>query len=454
MPKQKKTKKQRAVDFDTLKQINLHAAGLDIGAAEIWACVPPNRDEQSVKCFKTFTVDLHALADWLQACGIKTVAMESTGVYWVPIYEILDERGFDLKLVNAQHLKRVPGRKSDVQDCQWVQQLHTYGLLQGSFHPEPHIRTMRAYARQRTTLLQCRGQHIQHMQKALHLMNIQLTNVISDITGQTGLKIIRAIIAGERDPHKLTKFRNTRCRKSEKDIAKALDGHYQPEHIFALQQALELYDTFTDKIKACETQLLDTYQTAQPQVDLNQQPLPPPRRSTRDTGNCPDYDLRRYLYQLSGVDLTQIDGVNTLTAQTVITEVGFNMRAWPTVKHFTSWLGLAPYQDISGGRVLKTRTKRSNNRANTALRMAAQGLAHSQSPLGHYYRRLRARHGPAKAITATAHKLARIIYHMLKHQQPFDPHKLERNQQQLQQRRLKQLRKQAQHFGFKLVETT
>ena len=266
MSKRKQAKQQKVVDLDSLKQINLHAAGLDIGAAEIWACVPQGRDDQSVKCFKTFTADLHALADWLQACGIKTVAMESTGVYWIPIYEILEKRGIDLKLVNAQHLKRVPGRKSDIQDCQWIQQLHTYGLLQGSFQPEPHIRAMRAYTRQRTTLVQCRNQHIQHMQKALHLMNIQLTNVISDISGQTGLKIIRAIIASERDPHKLAKLRNSRCRKSETDIAKALDGHYLPEHIFALQQALELYDIFTDKIKACENQLLEPTKPLNPRL--------------------------------------------------------------------------------------------------------------------------------------------------------------------------------------------
>jgi transposase len=454
MSKRKQAKQQKVVDLDSLKQINLHAAGLDIGDAEIWACVPSDRTQQPVRCFKTFTVDLHTLADWLSECNINTVAMESTGIYWIPIYEILDDRGFEVKLVNAHHLKNVPGRKSDVQDCQWIQQLHTFGLLRGSFHPDEQMRSLRAYTRHRANLIQCRSQHIQHMQKALQLMNLKLTKVISDITGQTGLKIIRAIVAGEHNPIRLAKFRNSRCRKSETEIAKSLNGNYKPEHLFALQQALEAYDFYTRQIQACDQQLQDNYQAAKPQLDLKQHPLPPARRTARDSNNCPDFDLRRYLFQLTGVDLTQIDGINTLTAQTVLTEIGLDMTKWPSVKHFTSWLTLCPYQDISGGKVLNSRTKPSNNRAAAALRMAAQALAHSHSPLGDYYRLMRARHGPAKAITATAHKLARIIYHMLKHRQPFDPHRLQRNQRQLQQRRLKRLKRQAKQLGFKLVETT
>lgn len=454
MNKRKQAKQPKNVDFDSLKQINLHAAGLDIGAAEIWACVPQGRDEQTVKCFKTFTVDLHALADWLTQCGIKTVAMESTGIYWIPIYEILDDRGFEVKLVNAHHLKNVPGRKTDVQDCRWIQQLHTFGLLRGSFHPDELIRTLRAYTRHRANLIQCRTRHIQHMQKALQLMNLKLTNVISDITGQTGLKIIRAIVAGQHDPDRLAKFRNNRCRNSETEIAKSLEGNYRPEHLFNLQQALEAYDFYTHQIQACDQQLEDTYLAAQPQLDLAQHPLPPARRTARDSDNCPDYDLRRYLYHLSGVDLTQIDGINVITAQTILAEIGSDMTKWPTVKHFTSWLALCPHQDISGGKVLKSRTKPSKNRANNALRMAAQALTHSHSPLGDYYRLMRTRHGPAKAITAAAHKLARIIYHMLKFQQPFDPDRLQRNQQQLQQRRLKRLKRQAKQLGMNLVPST
>lgn len=450
MSSEKSSTKKQLPEFDSLAQINLNAAGLDIGDTEIWVCVPPDRAEQPVRGFKTFTADLYALADWLRECGIDTVAMESTGIYWIPIYEILDERGFEVNLVNAHHLKNVPGRKSDVQDCQWVQQLHTFGLLRGSFHPDEQMRTVRAYTRQRATLIEGRAQHIQHMQKALQLMNLKLTHVISDITGQTGLTIIRAIVAGQHDPHQLAKFRNPHCRKSEAEIAKSLEGNYRAEHLFALQQALELYDFYTQQIQACDAHLEANYQAVKPQFDLAHQPLPPARRTSRDK-NSPTFDLRLYLYQMTGVDLTQIDGINVLTAQTVLAEIGLDMSKWPSVKHFTSWLGLCPYQDVSGGKVLKSRTKPSKNRATTALRMAAQALSHSHSPLGNYYRLMRARHGPAKAITAAAHKLARIIYHLLKYRQPFDPNQLEHNQQQLQQRRLKRLKRQAAQLGLELV---
>ena len=453
MSKQKSSSVEQLSQFENLAQINLNAAGLDIGDTEIWVCVPSDRAEQPVRCFNTFTADLHTLADWLTQAGIETVAMESTGIYWIPLYEILDARGFEVNLVNAHHLKNVPGRKSDVQDCQWIQQLHTFGLLRGSFHPAEHMRAVRAYTRHRTTLIQGRSQHIQHMQKALQLMNLKLTNVISDITGQTGLTIIRAIVAGERDPHQLAKFRNSHCRKSETEIAKALEGNYRPEHLFALQQALELYDFYTLQIQTCDAHLEANYQALKPHFDLAQHPLPPARRTSRDK-NAPAFDLRLYLYQMTGVDLTQIDGVNALTAQAVLSEIGLDMTKWPTVKHFTSWLGLCPYQDISGGKVLKSRTKPSKNRATTALRIAAQSLTHSQSALGDYYRLMRTRHGPAKAITATAHKLARIIYHMLKYRQPFDPDHLERNQQQLQKRRLKRLKRQAAQLGLELIPTS
>ena len=453
MTKSKRSSKKQADALDNLPQINFNAAGLDIGDSEIWVCVPQDRAEQSVRCFKTFTADLHALADWLTECGITTVAMESTGIYWIPIYEILDDRGFEVNLVNAHHLKNVPGRKTDAEDCQWVQQLHTFGLLRGSFQPEEQIRTVRVYTRHRANLIQCRAQHIQHMQKALQLMNLKLTNVISDITGQTGLKIIRAIVAGEHNPDQLAKFRNNHCRKSEAEIAKSLNGNYRTEHIFALQQALELYDFYTHQIQVCDDQLEANYQVFKPQVDLDQQPLPSPRRTCRDK-NSPAFDLRLYLYQITGVDLTQIDGVNVLTAQTVLSEIGLDMSQWPTVKHFTSWLGLCPHPDISGGKVLKTRTKPSQNRANKALRMAAQALTHSKSALGDYYRMMRARHGPAQAITAAAHKLARIIYHMLKHRHPFDPDRLQQNQQQLKQRRLKRLKRLAAQLDMDIVPST
>lgn len=453
MSNQTPSSKKQMMVVDTLAQINLNAAGLDIGDSEIWACIPQDRAEQTVRCFNTFTVDLYTLADWLAGCGIETVAMESTGIYWIPVYEILIERGFEVKLVNAHHLKNVPGRKSDVQDCQWLQQLHTFGLLRGSFQPNEDIQAIRAYHRHRANLIRSRAQHIQHMQKALQLMNLKLTNVISDITGQTGLAILRLIVAGERDPQQLAKLRNTHCHKSEAEIAKSLQGNYKPEHLFALQQALELYDFYTQQIQTCDAQLETCYHSFQPQPNPTQPPLPPARCTTHDK-NSPSFDLRLYLYQMTGVDLTQVDGINALTAQTILAEIGLDMSKWPTVKHFTSWLGLSPFQDISGGKVLKSRTKPSQNRAATALRIAAQALTHCQSPLGDYYRLMRARHGPAKAITAAAHKLARIIYHMLKFRQPFDPNRLEHNQQLLQQRRLKRLQRQAAQLGLQLVPTS
>jgi transposase len=448
--KKGQAKPKKVVKLESLKQINLNAAGLDVGAAEIWACVPEDRAEPSVRPFKTFTPDLHALADWLQACDIDTVAMESTGIYWIPVYEILVERGFEVKLVNAHHIKNVPSRKSDVMDCQWVQQLHTYGLLRGSFRPDEQMRAVRTYTRHRAMLIQSRSQHIQHMQKALQQMNLQLTNVISDITGQTGLNIIRAIVAGERNPDILAQFRNSHCRQSQAEIAKALTGHYKEEHIFELQQALQLYDFYTAQMQACDVQLEAKYAAFKPQVDVTQHPLPPRKRPQRE-GNAPDFDLRTYLYRMTGVDLTQIDGINALTVQAVLAEIGLDLNPWPTVKHFTSWLGLCPHNAVSGGKRLNSRTKRTQNRANTALRMAAQSLSHSHSALGGYYRRQRARHGAPKAITATAHKLARIIYYMLKQRQPYRDPGEGYYEQQYQERLLKKLKRQAAELGWQLV---
>jgi transposase len=449
--KRKKDQKVKVTNWDQLEQINFNAAGLDIGAAEIWACVPPKRDDQPVRCFETFTVDLHALADWLETCGIETVAMESTGVYWIPIYEILEARGFEVNLINARHIKNVPNKKTDVLDCQWIQKLHTYGLLQASFRPAEQMCSLRAYLRQRDNLIRYRSGHIQHMQKALHQMNIQLTNVISDITGQTGMQIIRAIGAGEHEPVKLAQYRNPRCRSSQSEIAKSLEGHYKAEHLFALQQALEGYDFYTQQIKACDLQIEQKYQAFKPQVDLEVEPLPPARKKSRRQATHPDFDLRRYLYQMSGVDLTQIDGIDALTAQTIIGEIGLDMSKWKTVKHFTSWLGLAPHNDISGGKVLKRKTKKTDNRANTALRIAAQSAGRSQSALGGFYRRMRAKHGSPKAITATAHKIARMVYHMLKYRvQYIDPGQ-DYYEQKYRDRVIKNLQRKAQELGMQLV---
>jgi transposase len=449
--KRKKDKKVQVTNLDNFEQINLNAAGLDIGAAEIWACVPADRDEQAVRCFETFIVDLHALANWLEACGVETVAMESTGVYWIPIYEILEARGLVVNLVNARHIKNVPSKKTDVLDCQWIQKLHTYGLLQASFRPDEQMCSLRSYLRHRDNLIRYRSAHIQQMQKALHQMNIQLTNVISDITGQTGMQIIRTIVAGEHDPLKLAQYRNPRCRSSEDEIAKSLEGHYKPEHLFALQQSLEGYDFYTQQIKACDVEIEQKYKAFKPQIDIQAQSLPNPKRRPRRQATHPDYDLRTYLYEISGVDLTQIDGIDALSAQTIISEIGLDMSKWSTVKHFTSWLGLAPHNHISGGKVLKRKTKKTNNRANTALRIAAQSAGRSQSALGGFYRRIRAKHGSPKAITATAHKIARIVYHMLKYRDEYVDPGQDYYQQQYQDRVIKNLRRKAKELGMELV---
>ncbi len=322
MPRQSKKRKKRSVQkvvkLDSLRQINLNAAGLDIGAAEIWVCVPEDRDKDSVRVFQTFTPDLQALADWLTACDVETVAMESTGVYWIPVYEILEARGFEVYLVNARHLKNVPTKKTDVLDCQWIQQLHTYGLLNASFRPEAQMVALRAYIRHRANLIRYRTGHVQHMQKALQLMNIQLTNVISDITGQTGMCIIRAIVAGEHDPVKLAQYRDPRCRSSQAEIAKALTGHYQPEHLFALKQALELYDFYNQQIQACDAEIERKYAAIKPVFKNQAPPLPPASKKKRRSKNEPAFDLHYDLYRITGVDLTQIDGLDVLTVQQII----------------------------------------------------------------------------------------------------------------------------------------
>jgi transposase len=438
------------VKLDSLKQINLNAAGLDIGSAEIWACVPEGRDEVSVRVFQTFTVDLYALADWLAACGVETVAMESTGVYWIPIYEILEERGFEVYLVNARHLRNVAGKKTDILDCQWIQQLHTYGLLRASFRPEEEMVALRSYIRHRDNLIRDRATQIQRMQKALHLMNIQLTNVISDITGETGMKIIRDIVAGRHDPVKLAQHRHPRCQSSEDEIAKALQGNYRPEHLFPLKQALALYDDYTQKIYECDVEIEARFAAFKPQVDLEEKPLPLPKKK-RKRKNDPHFDLRTALYKTCGVDLTRIDGVDALTIQKVISEIGVDVSPWPTVKHFSSWLSLAPNNKITGGKVISRGTKKAHNQAAQALRVAAHSLAHSDSALGAFYRRIRAKKGAAVANVAAAHKLARIIYFMLKNQTEYEDLGATHYEEQYRQRVIKNLKRKAEKLGFELT---
>jgi transposase len=444
--------KAQVGSWQGLQVIQPHAAGLDIGSAEIWAAVAPARQAQPVRKFGTFTPDLHALADWLTACGVDTVAMESTGVYWIPIYEILEARGLQVYVVNARHVKNVPGRKSDIQDCQWLQGLHSVGLLRGSFRPASEIVVLRTYLRHRAALIEHRAAHIQHMQKALQQMNVQLTQVVADITGMTGLAIIRAIVAGQRDPQQLAALRQPGCKKSAQEIAQALTGNYRAEHLFTLQQALALYDFYGEQMAACDAQIEQQFANLKP-IDDDLPPLPPSDKRDSHSKNGPAYDARGCLYRLAGVDLVAIAGLNESSVQTIVATTGIDMRPFPTEKHFCSWLGLAPHNDVSGGRRLRSRTLPTHNAAGQAFRLAAQSVSRSpNSAFGAFYRRMRARLGPKQAIVATAHKIARAYYHMLKHRTPFHDLGGEEYERRARQREIKNLQKRAAKLGLSLAE--
>lgn len=433
-----------------LEQINLYAAGVDIGSESHYVAVPEGLDDEPVRCFSCFTGDLERLADWLVQIGIQTVAMESTGIYWIALFEILEERGLEVLLVNARHVKNVSGRKTDVLDCQWLQQLHTYGLLEGAFRPPEQVTALRAYMRQRGTLVRYAGSHIQHMQKALRQMNLLLDNVVSDITGKTGMTIIRAIVKGERDPNTLAAYRDRRCKKGEQEIAQSLQGHYRQEHLFALRQSVELYDTYTAQIMACD----EAIEQQLKRFDAQGEPEQLPAGKNHKAANAPAFDVQGELYRMSGVDLTAIDGISDITALKVLAETGTDMSRWKSEKHFASWLGLSPGNKISGGKLLSSKTKPTTNRAAAALRMAAFTLSNSKSALGAYYRRMRSRHGAPKAITATAHKLARLIYSMLKHGTEYVDRGQDYYEQQYQDRVMKNLKRRAAQMGFALVPSS
>ena len=432
-----------------LSQVNLNAAGIDVGASSHFAAVPQDRCDQPVREFEAFTADLYRLAAWLSECGVETVVMESTGVYWIPLFGVLEERGFEVMLVDPRRIKNVPGRKSDVLDCQWLQQLHTYGLLSGAFRPEAEIRRLRSYLRQRAMLVEYASHHIQHMQKALTQMNVKLQHVISNITGQTGMAIIEAIVSGERDPWQLAQLRNYRIRADEETIAKSLQGHWREEHIFELTQALELYRMYQTKIDECDRKIevqLEQFE------DITGGGGPPAGKGRRRSqGNAPSFDIRTHLYRMTGVDLTRIDGIDGFTALKVISEIGTDMTKWPSAKHFASWLGLSPNNRITGGKVMSSRTKHSANRAAAALRLAAHGLHRSNSALGAFLRRKKAHLGAPKAITATAHKLARLIYSMLRFGQDYVDAGAEYYESQYQQRALRTAKRRAYQLGYQLV---
>lgn len=451
MAKKRQRKKWQSTKM--LRHIQPDAAGIDIGATEIYVAIPDDhRAPEVVRCFGTFTQDLHEAAKWLESCNIKSVAMESTGVYWIPIFQVLESYGFEVLLVNARHVKNVPGRKSDVQDCQWLQYLHSVGLLRGSYRPTQAVCAIRSLLRHRDNMVQISSTHVQHIHKALTQMNLQIHNVISDITGLTGLAIVDAILAGERSPKKLAALKHGRIKASKSVIEKSLEGNYLPEHLFTLQQALQSYRHYRQMISACDIEIEKYLSNFESRIDPDEKPPPAPRvKNTKPKGNEPDFDLRSHLYRVFGTDLTQVDGISVLTAQVLFAEIGPNLSKFHSVNHFCSWLGLCPNNKVSGGRILSTKTRPGSSRAAQALRLAAHALWRSQSYLGHYYRRMRARHGSPKAITATAHKLARIVFHLIETGKAYDE-TVFADQEKLHKKRLEQnLKKQANFLGFQLV---
>lgn len=452
MGKPKKTGKRTMKLPKNLQRLNLNAAGIDIGSKSHFVAVPEEADEKPVREFSCFTADLYRLADWLISCGVTTVAMESTGAYWIPVFEILESRGLEVKLVNAHHVKNVPGRKTDVLDCQWIQQLHTYGLLEGAFRPPKQICALRAYIRHRMNQVRYSGSHIQHMQKALTQMNLLLHNVVSDITGVTGMRIIKAILAGERNAQVLANMRDNRCKNSVETIAKSLQGNYRPEHLFSLKQAVETFEFYQAQITDCDREIETLLATFDSTTDEELPPSPKGGKSSKAKRNASAFNLQNELYRISGVDLTRINGIDTTTALKIISEIGLDMSRWKTDKHFASWLGLSPGNKISGGRRLSGKTKPVVNRAAIAFRMAASSLYNSSCALGAYYRRMRARLGAPKAITATAHKLARLVYSMLKNGTEYIDVGQEYYEQRYKSRVIQNLKKRAQQFGLELVE--
>lgn len=438
-----------------LEHINMRAAGIDIGSASHFVAVPEGSDEQSVREFSSFTSDLHELCVWLEKCGVETVAMESTGVYWIPLYELLESRGFEVKLVDARHVKNVSGRKTDVLDCQWLQQLHTYGLLSGAFRPEESICVLRAYLRQRGMLVQEAASHIQHMQKALSQMNLQLHNVITDITGDTGMRIIRAVVAGEHNPKMLASYRDPRCKNSVDIIEKSLTGNYRNEHIFSLKQALELFDVYQEKINACDDEIEKCLFQFESRVEISEEELS--KRITKRRAsdkNAPLFNLKSHLLRMTGVDLTAVPGIDAHSGIKIISEIGLDLSRWKNAKQFASWLGICPGNKVSGGKKLSGKSKRTKNRAASAFRMAASTLHRSDSALGAFLRRLKSRLGPGKAIAATAHKLAVIIFNMLKRGVEYIETGQDYYEKQYREKLVKSLSLRAKNLGFDLIPTS
>jgi transposase len=459
-------KRRPASARERLRVTHPHAAGIDIHAAVHWFAGaaqdapapppdhPPNLPAH-VRSFGTCTADLIALANWLTACRIKTVALESTGIYWIPLFELLESRGFEVLLVEPRQARHAPGRpKSDVLDCQWLQRLHSYGLLSASFRPAEQIVVLRSYLRQRQMLIRYAGQHVQHMQKALEQMNVKLTEVVSDVSGVTGMAIILAILRGERNPLELAKLRNENCKRTQAEIARALYGNWRAEHLFALQQAVTLYEGYREQLRVCDEQLQAYLGTLADQSKGRPRPRRHGRRQRERRRNEPAFDVAGALYRMSGVDLTVLEGIDPNTALVLLSEIGPDVSRFPTVKHFCSWLGLSPQHQLSAGKIRSRRARRGVNRAGRAFRLAVQGCYHAQHVLGAFYRRIQARAGAPKAIVATAHKLAERVYRLLKYGAEYVCQELEVYEAAYRQRVVKGLARKAAEMGYRLEPAT
>jgi transposase len=446
----------RKIQTEDLSLAVLHpdAAGIDIGNESHYVAVPATRDPNPVRRFGCTTAEVKSMADWLKQCRIRTVAMQSTGVYWIAVYGILEKAGLEVYLVNARETKNLPGRKSDVQESQWLMKLHTYGLLRNSFRPAQEIRTIRTYWRQRADLVRAAGRHVQRIQKALTQMNLQLANVLSDVSGMTGQAIVKAILAGERDPHKLATFRNWRVKASEEEIARSLEGNWQPDLLFLVKQEQDGYEFCQKQMAECDQQL---QQLLHKQKDRSEgAELPQETRKERlrkkKKGNAPQFDLRGELFRITGADLTQIDGLDVTTAMTILSEAGWDMSKWKTEHHFVSWLRLCPDNRISGDKIIGKGRLPTTNRVTTGLRMAASTLRLSDSYLGAQFRRLRTKLGAPLAIKAMAAKLARLVYRMLRYGMQFVDRGAEFYDAQHRTLQINYLKRRALSLGLQIIE--
>jgi transposase len=444
---------EEAHPFAGMSRVNANAAGVDIGAEEIVVCVEGDENMQIVKGFGNYTVDLQSIGQWLKEHNIKTVAMESTGVYWIPLFEVLENMGFECLLISSRSLRRVPGRKSDIQDAQWIQTLHSYGLLESSFRPQADLVMSRTLLRHRSQLLEHRAPHILRMQKAMLQMNVQLSQALSDVTGETGLRIIRAIVAGERDPEKLATYRDRKCKKSVEEIGRALTGTWRAEHLFVLKQSLEMYDFYTRQVEACDAEIERVYGMTRPDWDGGELKPPSEKQRNSHSKNAPknQQEIRQHLKRISGVDLSAVDGIGIGVAQTVIVECGTDMKQFPKEGNFCSWLGLAPKHEISGTKVLKNKTLKTKNRAGQAFRMAAQSVKNSDCVFGLMYKRFRAHMDNRQATVATAHAIARTVYKMLKYKVEYDQIDVTEYEKKYEEQQIKYVKKKAAKLGFQLV---